>query len=129
MKLTAMLFVLLTFLFVSQSAFAGCRAEAEVRRFWEEKHGFIQKANLNIRVTGAQPGAIVQVYVDAKFFFERADGWSSTTLANKSGYIGGRSGNNLLLEAVAGGCSSPDLRPDTFCRINDVTIVEVNCHD
>lgn len=119
------------FLIAPQIVFAGCIAEAEVRRFWEERRGFVQKVNVRIQVTSARPGAKVEVYVHARFHYERSDGWTSTLSTSGSAYIdtGESSGENLVLDNNVSNCSTPPNMPERFCHIHDVEIYDVSCHD
>jgi hypothetical protein len=114
-------------LFFADTAMANCRADVEVGRFWVERNGFSQKANLKVRVKNARPDAGVRVYVDARFHYERTDdGWSNTESAKDDIYIdtSETSSGSMVVEAVASLCGN-----DHPCRINDVEITDVSCYD
>jgi len=102
-----------------------CRAEADVKNFWVEKDGFVQKAKVRISVNSARPGAFVKVYVEADFHYERSDGWTNgaSAIGSKGIDTSSTSSEDLVIDTRAVNCSAS--KP---CQIKDVEIRKITCY-
>ena len=109
-----------------QAAAAGCQADVTVKRFWEEKGGFVQKASVRAKVQSARPGAMVKVRVELRFQYVRSDGWSNWESAADSRYIKTQdtSVGEFVLDTRVGSCSV-----EKPCTIKDVEVHDVSCYD
>ena len=107
-------------------AFARCTADVDVGRSWEENGGFVQKARLRATVTRARPGAFATVHVEARFHYERSDGWTNAASASASTGIdtSQTSSEDFLIDTRAINCSR-----EKRCEIKDVEIFRVSCYD
>lgn len=117
------LFILL----IPSLAYGRCRAEAEITNFWEEKDGFVMKANVTVNVTDPGDGGYVTVYVKPRFHWSRNDDdFSSHEDTIKSVMIDTNKTDTkqFVIDARESMCGD-----DHPCTINDVSVTEVTCHE
>lgn len=125
MKIRSLLACAALFFVPLASNAASCRANVTVSNFWEEKNGFIMKANLDVEVEGQDIG-MVNIFVEARFHYEREDGFSSTDSTVDTFYVDTdeTSSKTHVIDTTNSMCSK-----ERSCTINDVEIKKVTCRD
>lgn len=125
MKLKVASVIFVSLLSVAPGPAHACRADAEVENFWVEKDGWKQKASIGIEVEEKDIG-LVKVYVDARFHYEREDGWTNTLTTKESVSIDTdeTSSETMVMDAIAVNCGD-----GKECEIHDVEIFGVKCFD
>ena len=118
--------LLLPWLALGATAQAACLVDLSVANWWEEEHGFVQKARVEGLVRNHAGAGKVRVHFRARFRYERADGWAGAARGMGRFSIDTRQTRlgNGVVRALASLCGR-----DQPCWVNDVEIRDVRCVD
>jgi hypothetical protein len=101
----------------------------ELQRFWVE-HGNLMAAELGAEVEGAEPGAVVMVWVDVTFHWEDASGNThESSRLHKLVIDTDEQPSQVSVAGTTAVGGVPACSEEHPCRITNVTIKELRCSE
>lgn len=110
-----------------QAVAAECNADARVTKSWIEEGGFVQKANVAVKINSARPGAIARVYVDLAFEYVTASGQSNIETTTKEVDVDTK--NTSSAEDVADVRAVLCIAQMGPCKLRNVSVRRLRCSD